>query len=268
MADAEGVMAALFDQAWRCKTCSSTIEGRGLRAEYCAPCKRERRKAKDRRRYASHRIPVEHTCQFCGATFRPKEANRTSFCSRSCFQQSTKPADQVVWRAHAPRSAIWTGYCIECAAPMVSRRKRLRCEAHAAAWVKATTYSPRPKVVSRCVCGAAIKGTAAKRVCARCAKVKSRSVRKHSQRARLYGGAYETVDPLKVFARDKWKCQLCGTATPKRLRGTVDMAAPELDHIIPLSKGGDHSYLNTQCACRSCNISKGSRAMGQMRLFA
>lgn len=30
----------------------------------------------------------------------------------------------------------------------------------------------------------------------------------------------------------------------------------------------DHSYRNTQCACRSCNASKGSQVYGQIPMFA
>lgn len=79
--------------------------------------------------------------------------------------------------------------------------------------------------------------------------------------------AVEAVNPIAVLSRDGWRCQLCGISTPRRLRGTFDPRAPEMDHIIPLAQGGEHSYRNTQCACRSCNLKKGARAAGQMRLF-
>jgi len=67
----------------------------------------------------------------------------------------------------------------------------------------------------------------------------------------------EAVDPFKVFKRDGWSCQLCGTETPEALRGKNQPTSPELDHIIPLLHGGPHTYENTQCACRSCNRKKG-----------
>lgn len=75
------------------------------------------------------------------------------------------------------------------------------------------------------------------------------------------------VDPIRVFERDAWKCQLCGTRAPKRLRGTTDALAPELDHIIPLAAGGQHTYENTQCSHRSCNMAKGARPAGQLILI-
>jgi 5-methylcytosine-specific restriction endonuclease McrA len=49
--------------------------------------------------------------------------------------------------------------------------------------------------------------------------------------------------------------------TPKTLSGTCDRNAPELDHIVPVSRGGLHTYENTQCLCRSCNGWKAARTM-------
>lgn len=81
------------------------------------------------------------------------------------------------------------------------------------------------------------------------------------------GATTEKVDPFKVFDRDRWRCQLCGIKTPKAKRGGFEKDAPELDHIVPLSKGGEHSYRNTHCACRRCNGSKKDATRGQFRLF-
>ncbi len=86
---------------------------------------------------------------------------------------------------------------------------------------------------------------------------------KATRRAREKAARIESVDPMKVFARDKWRCHLCGVSTPKRLRGTLDDRAPELDHVVPLAAGGAHSYANTACACRACNIKKGATPKGQ-----
>lgn len=90
---------------------------------------------------------------------------------------------------------------------------------------------------------------------------------RYRKRARYHGVAYEPVNPITVFERDGWRCQLCGTRTPRRLRGTLEPSAPELDHIIPMAVGGEHSYRNTHCACRSCNGAKAARPLGQLRLF-
>jgi hypothetical protein len=88
----------------------------------------------------------------------------------------------------------------------------------------------------------------------------------HKHRARKHGVIYEPFNPLEVLARDRWRCQLCGIKTPQTKRGTIDDDAPELDHIVPLSKGGGHTRANTQCLCRRCNGKKSNTARGQLGL--
>lgn len=94
-----------------------------------------------------------------------------------------------------------------------------------------------------------------------------RRIRRSKERARLKDVFIEGVDPIKVFGRDSWRCQLCGKKLKRKDRGTIKDNAPELDHIVPLSKGGEHSYRNTQCACRKCNELKLDKEQGQIRLF-
>lgn len=82
------------------------------------------------------------------------------------------------------------------------------------------------------------------------------------KRARKVAAFVEDVDPTTLFERDGWRCHICG----KKCRQDVDglhPQAPTIDHVIPLSKGGEHSYKNTACAHRRCNVSKGARDIGQ-----
>lgn len=91
----------------------------------------------------------------------------------------------------------------------------------------------------------------------------------HMHRARRYGVEWERVNPTLVFERDGWRCQLCGKHTPKARRGTHYANAPELDHRVPMSCGGSHTYSNTQTACRACNARKGNRSsVGQIPLWS
>jgi hypothetical protein len=86
-------------------------------------------------------------------------------------------------------------------------------------------------------------------------------------RIELFGVAYEGVNSVSVFQRDGWKCQHCGCDTTARLLGTLEQTAPSLDHILPLSHGGAHSYANTQCLCRKCNSYKGNRLDREPKLL-
>lgn len=99
----------------------------------------------------------------------------------------------------------------------------------------------------------------------KCSQEKRRrgKIRKEkARRMRKRGVQYEIVDPFKVFERDKWICQICGISTPIELRGSINNAAPELDHIVALASNGSHTYANTQCACRKCNRQKWHNSVG------
>lgn len=85
---------------------------------------------------------------------------------------------------------------------------------------------------------------------------------KHIARAKHYGVEFEYIKPNQVFNRDGWKCQICGCDTPASLRGLLNHNAPSMDHIIPLSRGGTHTYDNIQTACRTCNCKKSNKING------
>ncbi len=51
-----------------------------------------------------------------------------------------------------------------------------------------------------------------------------------------------------VFQRDQYQCQSCGL--------TNETKTLNVDHIIPLAKGGSNDISNLQTLCSSCNQSK------------
>jgi 5-methylcytosine-specific restriction endonuclease McrA len=67
------------------------------------------------------------------------------------------------------------------------------------------------------------------------------------------------LDITSVFNKCGWNCSYCGCKTPKELRGKFVDNAPELDHIVPLSKGGNHVIENVTLSCRKCNLKKGNK---------
>ena len=44
---------------------------------------------------------------------------------------------------------------------------------------------------------------------------------------------------------------------------TEEEAFIEIDHIVPLARGGDNEFLNLLPACETCNRSKGIKTMGE-----
>ena len=54
-----------------------------------------------------------------------------------------------------------------------------------------------------------------------------------------------------IYKRDGYRCRCCG-------RRTKDL---EIDHIVPISKGGKSTYDNLQTLCRRCNKLKGTKTV-------
>ena len=78
-------------------------------------------------------------------------------------------------------------------------------------------------------------------------------------RAKHYGAEYEPIKRKIVFDSYGWRCACCGVDTPKDMKGMNQDNSPELDHIIPISRGGPHVYANVQLLCRKCNALKSDR---------
>jgi len=54
-----------------------------------------------------------------------------------------------------------------------------------------------------------------------------------------------------VLARDGYVCQYCGRSFP--------VSELNVDHVIPLSQGGETTWENVVCSCKRCNAQKGGR---------
>jgi 5-methylcytosine-specific restriction endonuclease McrA len=64
------------------------------------------------------------------------------------------------------------------------------------------------------------------------------------------------VSRREILKRDRDRCQYCGSK--KQLT---------IDHIIPRSKGGKHSWDNVVIACATCNSRKGDRTLEQASML-
>lgn len=70
---------------------------------------------------------------------------------------------------------------------------------------------------------------------------------------------YKKAVPLSrnnVFNRDNHTCQYCGAKT--------DLT---LDHVIPKSRGGKHSWENLVTSCSDCNVTKRNRTPSESSMF-
>ncbi len=67
----------------------------------------------------------------------------------------------------------------------------------------------------------------------------------------------EDVDRNEIYSRDRGYCYLCGKPIKRK-----DL---ELDHVRPLSRGGEHSRANVKATHRRCNRSKGNKLVSELK---
>lgn len=89
------------------------------------------------------------------------------------------------------------------------------------------------------------------------AKRKRDLVKSKRRRAATRGVHTENVDRDVVGERDGWRC-FCRKRVNRMLVYPHPMS-PSLDHVIPLSQGGAHTYANTRIAHWRCNHLRSNR---------
>ncbi len=86
-------------------------------------------------------------------------------------------------------------------------------------------------------------GSKRERVLAKCAR--------RRMRMRNNEGAIERIDPDEIYKRDGGRCGICG--------GHVEPEDVSIDHITPLSLGGEHTESNVRLTHLLCNVRRGNR---------
>ena len=70
----------------------------------------------------------------------------------------------------------------------------------------------------------------------------------------------------KLFTRDAGKCYLCGEQCDwsDRTENVTGMRYPSIEHVVPVSRGGLHSWENVRLAHFGCNIKKSNRLLAEI----
>lgn len=272
----------MADKYYTCKQCNTGFIASRKRS-FCTVKCRYRHETLKRNPNAGVRGQVQKcTCNGCGKVYLPKVAIRNKYCSRECAYKdkagSVHRRNGNIYDALCAYSKVYFKLCQQCSKRFVSKTiKPATCSDECRKGLNNSKERKRNlanKVIATTSCKNCKKlfvaeyGDKRKIFCSSvCSISYSRRIGKAKRRAVERSIEAENIDPFEVFDRDKWKCCLCGIKTPRTMRGSYDDTAPELDHIIPLSKGGEHKYSNVQCACRRCNQMKGDKELGQLLLF-
>lgn len=271
-----------------CKYCGAEFIAYRKNKEYCSRrCKDVAIKVRKGIKCNTSTEPYHKICVICGSafdTFRDAAVTCSEKCARARrigYDPNTKRINTVEEWVNAAQGGFeyvsHTGgrikiKCKRCGnvierAYSTVKHKNVECE-----YCKEVKQLQEARQKMACFL-IALKDARTPRRCANCGKMftsnyptqkycsdKCKSVGKtHRSRCRHYGVYCDpSVTRIKVVRRDKNICQICGkTCDPNDRRwGTLGANFPTLDHIIPLAKGGTHTWDNVQYACASCNSYK------------
>ncbi len=202
-------------------------------------------------------VVTEERCQYCGNRLTLWQVRKgIKNCSKNCYDLSSRSLKGT------------TRVCAICGKPYEPRRKDQECCSLVCSNKLGGIHK---KEVQRTHCTCEMCGTEfyypglggciTPKYCPTCRQTNERAKdRERNRQRRLVkrGQPYIFVNDLDIFKRDDWICQLCGTPIDSRIEWPAP-ASPSIDHIIPISLGGEHIVENLQAAHLGCNSRKGNR---------
>ena len=201
------------------------------------------------------------TCAECNG---PLAGRQTKYCSKPCSKrawqrehaEAMRLANRRSWQKHresrlakrkadpqkvAARYEAHREYYRQNRARILARDKARKAEIREQRLAYMTAYNNRPDIKDR---QAAYRLTPAGRAAGLSSRYMTRCVDPALH--------LESFDPHEVFERDGWTCQKCGIAIDRSLEWPDPLSAT-IDHVVPVSAGGEHSRANARCLCLRCN---------------
>lgn len=266
-----------------CKVCATKFDtpNRGtVTVAYCSDvCRRKWASQRSIATYTARAALLRYICKHCGKTFVPKKSDRNQFCGTRC--RNVSRADLSKPTRRRPFCKVYFLKCGGCGKMFATGTKEQK--ACRAICLVAMKYNARTFKAKSCPVCSHEHSTRWSRLCSEKCKDRAHRINmkkskrkrralglddhgKAYKRAKRCGVAYEVIRRRRVYERDGWMCLLCrkpikqGVIVPHPLSAT-------LDHIIPMSKGGPHTYANVQTAHFRCNWMKRDNAQDEQLLL-
>jgi 5-methylcytosine-specific restriction endonuclease McrA len=171
--------------------------------------------------------PKEFVCTGCGAKFQAMaKRNGNPYCNHDCYLDNRYGLERprgTNW----PKSIIYIKRCCDCDEWIVAKRSfQIRCKE-----------------------------------CAYLNNISMANQREHEHRIphRKDG---EKITRKQLHIRDGGRCYICKRKTVLKNKGKKrNKNLSTIDHVIPVSHGGTHTWTNVRNCCWQCNIAKGSKEL-------
>lgn len=231
---------------------------------------------------------MELICKYCGVKFQSNR--RKMYCSVSCSKKASNVRCGVTKKQHTKVcpvcneefSTVYTRkiYCSDRCLSKASERRRhtsweeytneLVAEKKARQQIKSEQRKQHEEERECVICGKTFtclktdqRKTCSSECSARYNKVRNRS--RNDKRIPQEQIIDKDINLDRLILRDNNKCYICGCECnkndirlSKKNNPYPGKTYPTIEHVIPICRGGLHSWLNVRLACWECNNKKGT----------
>lgn len=245
----------------RCRMCGKEFTAQYGNEQFCSDECRTR-SMKESKRATSYRklgwSPHEINCVVCGKPFMPRSRN-TKACSEECRKINARNRDQKkLEQQHIEQYGsieAWENHLEQAKAYALQMAREVKAK---------QPKKPKPQkqwYTGECVvCGKEFKTlNQMQRTCSTQCSKKLKYARKH-HRIKKEQMVDKDITLEALYRRDSGVCYLCGEVCDwndyDKDTNRVGDNYPSIDHIIPIARGGLHSWTNIRLAHFKCNVAK------------
>ena len=206
--------------------------------------------------------PKYKECPICGKEFI-FNSDRSTYCSRECSGRATGEKYRKYPDEKAAKKAAYQRMMERTKADREAKQQK-KAEEKAEREALRIAEQERKKAERIHPCPVCNLITDRFKYCSdKCSKNAQNNRHESIRRAKIKGALVDRdISLMDVYKNDMGICYICGrkcSYDDKYERdGTVIVGStyPTIDHVLPLSKGGMHSWSNVRLACKDCNSKK------------
>jgi len=244
-----------------CSHCGTWIEG--------SPAAMKGKRYCSKRCSHAARVTIPNaTCKNCNREYKPRAKEYVTFCGRDCSYEYLSAHGRPERKNTRIIVSILKRKCQQCESRFTSLHGARYCSDDCRTEQARMAAKPQDRTRDCKQCGEQYTVPHDEYLTAFCSDDckqdqlrHQRSKHKARRRALERTTRVDSIGWVEIAERDGYQCNACKCETPRKLRGTCEDSAPELDHVHPLSKGGSHTADNLQILCRLCNQMKSDKPM-------
>jgi len=201
-------------------------------------------------------------CGVCGILFTTSH-KYPKYCSDQCRDEAKLLTKEKIIKENKEKALLYKGHvrsCLYCGAEFNTKfsQRSKYCSERCAHLYLYGREEPKDTVKLCDWCG---KEFETRYSDARaCCYAHSRKLVKWERRQRMRAIIHSQYSRYEIFSKDNFVCHICGSSIDMDAVAPAPLS-PSIDHVVPISKGGDDTFDNVKAAHFICNSIKSDRLL-------